>query len=70
MNSYETRLNDLKLLTNQLDNKDLVNEIENFSLKWSETYSLISRFKFSFYKNIIFFLNIFVCVCVYFDFQN
>jgi hypothetical protein len=70
MNSYETRLNDLKLLTNQLDNKDLVNEIENFSLKWSETYSLISRFKFSFYKNIFFFLNIFVCVCVYFDFQN
>lgn len=44
MNSYEPRLNDLKLLTTQLDNKDLVNEIENFSSKWSETYTLISRF--------------------------
>ena len=52
MNSYEPRLNDLKQLTTQLDNKDLVNEIENFSLKWSETYSLISRFLLLFHKKI------------------
>jgi hypothetical protein len=43
MNSYEPRLNVLKQLTNQLDNKDLINDIESFSLKWSDTYSLISR---------------------------
>lgn len=55
MNSYEPRLSDLKRLTNQLDNKDLVNEIENFSLKWSETYSLISRFYFYFYFSCFFF---------------
>ena len=50
MNSYEPRLNDLKLLTNQLDNKDLVYEIENFSSKWFETYTLISRFRFFFFN--------------------
>ena len=46
MNSYDQRLNDLRQLTNQLDNKDLINDIENFSQKWSETYSLISRWTF------------------------
>ena len=44
MNSYETRLNDLKQMTDQLDNKDLINEIETLAQKWSETYSLISKY--------------------------
>jgi hypothetical protein len=43
MNSYETRLNELKLLTNQLEDKELINEIEQFASKWTETYSLISK---------------------------
>ena len=48
MNSYEPRLNALKQSTHMLDNKDLINDIDNFALKWSETYSLISRWPFSF----------------------
>ena len=43
MNSYETRLNDLKQLAQQLDNKELLNDIELFLNKWSETYTKISE---------------------------
>lgn len=46
MNSYEPRLNELKRLTTQLDNKELISDIDNFALRWNETYSLISKFKF------------------------
>ena len=43
MNSYENRLNDLKQLTKETDDKELINEIEKFALKWSDTYLLISK---------------------------
>ncbi len=49
MNSYETRLSNLKQQTSYLDNKDLAAEIQNFALKWSETYQLISKWNFSHY---------------------
>jgi hypothetical protein len=48
MNSYENRLSDLKCLAKQLDNKELIIEIQSFSQKWSETYSLISKLIFIF----------------------
>lgn len=59
MNSYETRLNDLKQMTDQLDNKDLINEIETLAQKWAETYSLIS--KYSFHSISIFLLSLGFC---------
>ena len=47
MKSYEMRLNELRNLAQQLQNKDLVNEIEKFYLKWMDTYTLISKLIFS-----------------------
>jgi hypothetical protein len=59
MNSYEPRLGELKKLTTQLDNKELITDIENFALKWNETYCLISKccwpLAFSFYYLLFFF---------------
>ena len=49
MNSYEARLSELKNLTKQIENRDLINDIENFANKWFETYSLISKLKKNFY---------------------
>lgn len=46
MNSYEPRLNELKHLTNMLDNKDLKADVESFAQKWHETYNLISKSHF------------------------
>jgi hypothetical protein len=46
MNSYETRLSELKLLTKQLDNRDLIREIELIASKWADTYLLISKLTF------------------------
>ena len=43
MNSYEPRLKDLKQLATQLDNGELNGDIENFLIKWSETYTKISE---------------------------
>ncbi len=43
MNSYETRLNDLKKLALQLDNGEVNRDIENFIVKWLETYRKISK---------------------------
>ena len=44
MNSYETRLNDLKQLAAQLDNNtELLHDIDQFIAKWSETYNNISK---------------------------
>ncbi len=61
MNSYETRLNNLKQQTNNLENKDLRTEIENFSLKWSETYQLISKW------NIFLLVLRYVCFELFFE---
>ena len=55
MNSYEARFNELKQLTNQFTNKDLISDIEQFAVKWSETYSLISKFKNKFIYSILYF---------------
>jgi transposase-like protein len=46
MKSYETRLEQLKQLASQLENKELTQDIENFLAKWFETYSNISKFLF------------------------
>jgi hypothetical protein len=44
MNSYETRLNELLNLSKQIESsKELINEIQNFAVKWTETYTLISK---------------------------
>lgn len=43
MKSYETRLQQLKQLAYQLENKELTQDIENFLTKWFETYSNISK---------------------------
>lgn len=43
MNSYESRLNELKNTTKQLDNRDLIAEIEILAQKWTETYAQISK---------------------------
>ncbi|CAF0734079.1 unnamed protein product [Brachionus calyciflorus] len=43
MKSYEIRLNDLKTLASQLKSKDLANEIEQFYLKWMDTFALIKK---------------------------
>jgi hypothetical protein len=68
MKSYEPRFDALKQSThelNQLDNsinsknqnsQDLINDIEQFSKKWSETYLLISRSTF---------FIIFFCFCLF-----
>jgi hypothetical protein len=45
MNSYETRLNDLKKLALELDNGEVNRDIENFIVKWLETYRKISKLK-------------------------
>ena len=43
MNSYETRLNDVKQLAIQLDNGEVNSDLENFIVKWFETYKKISE---------------------------
>ncbi len=48
MNSYETRLNDLKKLALELDNGEVNRDIENFIVKWLETYRNISKLKCNF----------------------
>lgn len=43
MNSYETRLNQVKQLVIELDNSEVNSDIDNFLIKWSETYKQISK---------------------------
>ena len=50
MNSYETRLNDLKQLAIQLDNNEVNSDIQNFMVKWFETYKKISKLIISYCK--------------------
>jgi transposase-like protein len=54
MNSYETRLNDLKQLAIQLDNAEVNADIESFLIKWSETYTKISKL----IRNMLFFFTV------------
>ena len=66
MNSYETRLNELKQMTDQLDNKDLINEIETLAQKWSETYALISKYSVHFFLIFVHFYK----ATLVFSFRN